>query len=332
MKKKSIFLITLLTLFTFVLSITTAYATSPWLEQNKGVKNKVQLQLTKKATEKTEAKMKDFKGKIIFCGQVVKFELTPQEKGGRILIPLRAIAAALKAEVSYETDGERQIITVVKDDKTVVIELDGSTNKAVIYVNGEELQDADFTPMLSKNRTFVPLRFLAEVFKLKVDYNGDVIIDEPEQKTIAYQWYDFVTESFSSEQRNVVGTWHQNKYVEDMDFAVITSQAKARAIDRPPLTIEDFDFERYFMLHAYLGEAPTGGYDLKITNIYQQEDTVWIKVRTISPAEDDLVTQVINYPSDTIRLKKSNLLQTGELTFIFVDQNSKVLKRVEAEI
>ncbi|MDO9535663.1 MAG: copper amine oxidase N-terminal domain-containing protein [Bacillota bacterium] len=111
--------------------------------------------------------------KIKLRGMPFVTELPPVLKGGRMLIPLRAISNGLKATVDWDAD-ERKI-TITKGDVEVIIYLGEMT----YYVNGEEMQ-FDVGPDLINNRTFVPLRFIAEALGAKVDYDdetGEVIID-----------------------------------------------------------------------------------------------------------------------------------------------------------
>ncbi|WP_227761825.1 stalk domain-containing protein [Zhaonella formicivorans] len=326
--KKGLFVAALVVFFTFS-STLLAFASQPFLTKTDTGKGKLKLPFTQKTTmQQFKAKKeKAFKGNIKVNGNVIKFDVSPLNKGGRILIPLRAVSASLGAQVGY--DAKTSTVTVSRDGKKVEIIL---VKQVIIKVDGKVYEDLDIPPEVLGNRTFVPLRFLAEVLGLKVDYrDGDVIIDE-EAKPVDFSWYDFEREEFSSREREVEGDWHRDKYFSDMDFAVIINKDKAEAIDRKPLPIPGFDYDDDLLLWAYLGEAPTGGYDIKITGIYQLKDKVWARVQTISPEKGQIVTQAITHPTDTVKIEKDDFHSTGRLTFIFVDQNDQVLKEVKATV
>ncbi len=107
----------------------------------------------------------------VYIGQsYVKAPIRPTRVNDRLLVPFRAIATALGATVEWRY-AEQQVV-MVKGDTTVVLTI----NSNVVLVNGKETTiDAaaqlvdDYTdPSIS--HTVVPLRFLAETFNMKVDW------------------------------------------------------------------------------------------------------------------------------------------------------------------
>lgn len=95
-----------------------------------------------------------------------KFDTPPVIKGGRTLVPVRAITEGFGADLVY--DKETQVVTITKGD--TVIELTLGSMTAV--VNGEEVQ-MDTKANVVNNRTYVPLRFVLETFKLSVEWDED---------------------------------------------------------------------------------------------------------------------------------------------------------------
>ena len=108
--------------------------------------------------------------KVFSNGVGIKFDVPPVIKEGRTLIPVRALTEALGATVNY--DAENQTVTVTKDGTTIVLTL----NQNVALVNGQEVT-LDAKAELNNSRTVVPLRFIAETFKLNVGYypEGEIV-------------------------------------------------------------------------------------------------------------------------------------------------------------
>ncbi|NJD01615.1 MAG: copper amine oxidase N-terminal domain-containing protein [Ruminiclostridium sp.] len=124
---------------------------------------------------------------VLVNGKLIKFDVPPVIKRGRTLIPVRAVSNALGATVAWDS-GTPDIVTITKDVSvtdtvystiTVVIHLD--TGK--FYKDGV-LMDLDVPAQLISNRTFVPIRFLAEIFGKKVDWDKDldgVVVDDDDE-------------------------------------------------------------------------------------------------------------------------------------------------------
>lgn len=100
-------------------------------------------------------------------------------KEGRFLIPVRAVSNGLGADVEW--DSQEQKVTITKGEIKIEIFLDS----LVYYVNGEEM-NFDVAAQLINNRTFVPLRFIAEALGEKVKYDdatGQVDIGDVDEET-----------------------------------------------------------------------------------------------------------------------------------------------------
>lgn len=95
-----------------------------------------------------------------------KFDTPPVIKGGRTLIPVRAITEGFGAEVSW--DEETKMVTITKDDIEIVLPLDDST----VYVNGEEVQ-LDTKSEVMNSRTYLPLRFIVETLGYKISWDEE---------------------------------------------------------------------------------------------------------------------------------------------------------------
>ncbi|MCX7747889.1 MAG: serine hydrolase [Clostridia bacterium] len=86
-------------------------------------------------------------------------------ENSRTLCPLRFITEELSAEVEWQKAS--QTVKILKDTDTILLKI-GET-KAL--VNGKEVL-FDTKAIVKNNRTYVPLRFVSEVFGERVDWDG----------------------------------------------------------------------------------------------------------------------------------------------------------------
>lgn len=103
----------------------------------------------------------------------------PEAQNNRIMVPLRAIAETLGADVEWIA--ERNEVILTRAGVTIALPIGGSVAK----VNGKEI--ALDAPCYAKNgRTLVPVRFVSEAFGQSVVWDGDARIAYiTEDKTVA---------------------------------------------------------------------------------------------------------------------------------------------------
>ncbi|HAU34020.1 copper amine oxidase N-terminal domain-containing protein [Lysinibacillus fusiformis] len=97
---------------------------------------------------------------------VVKTDTAPEVKNNRTMVPLRVISENLGAQVQWK---DSQII-LSTNQPTVILTLNSQT----VIKNGQAEQ-LNTTPYLKNNRTFVPIRFIAETFGSQVDYKQSTV-------------------------------------------------------------------------------------------------------------------------------------------------------------
>jgi uncharacterized protein YxeA len=147
-----------------------------------GAKSKTQTTKVKKNIQDTTSIKAESSNKhvsVLVKGKEVKFDVPPVLKYGRTLIPVRAITNALGADL--QLDSETGTITITKDDITIVITI----GSGVATINGKEVQMGAPADVMN-NRTFVPIRFIAEALKQKVEWDqdtGSVIVDDNSSTT-----------------------------------------------------------------------------------------------------------------------------------------------------
>lgn len=84
----------------------------------------------------------------------------------RTLVPIRFVSEAMGADVSW--NGNEQEVTIVKDKDTIVTHIFSS--KATL---NDVLYTFDVPAMIKEDRTFVPLRFIAELLNCDVDWDEE---------------------------------------------------------------------------------------------------------------------------------------------------------------
>lgn len=96
----------------------------------------------------------------------------PEKVNGRVMVPFRAIAEALGAEVDYNAGA----ITAKKDGQTLAFSLGGKQLTITDNSTGKVIKTTavDSAPYKKKGRTYVPVRFFAEAFGLTVQWDQDM--------------------------------------------------------------------------------------------------------------------------------------------------------------
>ena len=102
-------------------------------------------------------------------GNTIKFLVNPINENGRVLVPVREILESLGAKLSYDEKTKKVTATLGKD--TIVMTL-GSSNTTK---NGKALPKLDVPAKSINGRTMVPVRFIAESFGAKVDYDASTL-------------------------------------------------------------------------------------------------------------------------------------------------------------
>lgn len=104
------------------------------------------------------------------------FDEKPFIQGGRALVPVRAISASLKADVNWDSVTRTAVITKGENEITLYVD------KKEALVNGKTIA-LDIVPVIKNGRVFLPLRFVSEQLKAKVDWQQEgkiVIIEDPQ--------------------------------------------------------------------------------------------------------------------------------------------------------
>lgn len=114
---------------------------------------------------------------IFLNGEEVETDVAPVIKEGRVLVPVRAIVQGLGARVEWNEATDT--VTITKGGTVIKIKL-GSD---IVYVNGKACR-IDVPARSDNNRVVVPVRFIAERFNQKVEWDeetGSVIIEDEDE-------------------------------------------------------------------------------------------------------------------------------------------------------
>lgn len=87
----------------------------------------------------------------------------PFISNSRTLVPLRFIVEAIGGDVSW--DGDNRVVTVNSHGKELILPIDSKK----ITVNGKEIA-IDQAAIIKDDRTYVPIRFIAENLEMNVNY------------------------------------------------------------------------------------------------------------------------------------------------------------------
>ncbi|MBY0014669.1 copper amine oxidase N-terminal domain-containing protein [Paenibacillus typhae] len=101
--------------------------------------------------------------KLYVNGEESTTEVAPVLRAGNTLVPFKAIAEALQAEVIW--NAKERSVTMTREGTTVKLFID----KKTAYVNGQEVI-LQVTPAIVKGTTVVPARFVSEALKATVKW------------------------------------------------------------------------------------------------------------------------------------------------------------------
>lgn len=113
--------------------------------------------------------------KILWNGKIVKSDVSPVIKEGRVLVPLRAIAENFGLNVEW--DAENRLIKIEYEGIEFMEFKIGVNSVYHTYNYGYEggmkgIYFVDVAPVIVNNRTMVPLRIVADALGLNVEWDA----------------------------------------------------------------------------------------------------------------------------------------------------------------
>lgn len=104
--------------------------------------------------------------KLWINGNFVTSDVNPVIEDSRTLVPVRVITENLGYKVEWNSDTKE--VHVIQDDDNYFTFIIGKKG----YFAGDNFNDSDVAPKIINDRTFVPLRIIAEVTGNKVDWDS----------------------------------------------------------------------------------------------------------------------------------------------------------------
>lgn len=133
------------------------------------INNAVNAMEEEQISEKTVITMQIDNPKMTINGTETNIDdngTAPVIRDDRTLLPIRAFVEGIGGKVSW--DGDTKIATLEYGDTKIELVIDSP----VATLNGNE-RTLDTTPVIINDRTFLPIRFIAESFGYTVEWNGD---------------------------------------------------------------------------------------------------------------------------------------------------------------
>ena len=147
--------------------------------------------------------------KVMINGTYLDFDVQPIIQNNRTLVPLRAIFECFGATVNWDVGS--QTVSCLLEDKKISLVVNGKN----AYINAE-ICELDVPAMIIKDRTIVPLRFVAEALGAQVDWNS-------ENKTVMINYEKTVN---NSEPNDI-----KDKTIPDVDIMEDTEESVCHAQD-----------------------------------------------------------------------------------------------------
>ena len=102
-------------------------------------------------------------------GKIIKTDVSPFIDQNRTYVPIRFIGESLNYKVDW--DANKKLVTINNETNDIKMTI-GDIN---INVNGNIVKN-DVAPLIRNNRTFVPLRFVAETMNLNVNWEEQPVL------------------------------------------------------------------------------------------------------------------------------------------------------------
>ena len=162
---------------------------------------------------------------IEYNGKIIKSDVAPYIQNERTMVPIRFISETLGYKVTWDND--KREVGISGKDTEISLTIDSTKAK----VNGKELK-LDAPASIKKDRTFVPLRFVAENLNAEVKWdnkNFKVIINDNKEKASSIIDLSSDEDKYVKEISSLQG--ELNKSIKDLKLSFFDNAAKLSDAD-----------------------------------------------------------------------------------------------------
>lgn len=108
--------------------------------------------------------------KVMLENHLMSFDTKPEVRNDRTMIPVRALSEQMGYEVVFKANG--QTIELTKGDTNIKMQIGSRDISIENAVTGVKKQlEMDVMPFVKAERTYVPIRFFSEAFRMDVEWD-----------------------------------------------------------------------------------------------------------------------------------------------------------------
>ena len=228
--------------------------------------------------------------RIFIDGKQVTTDVAPRIVDDRTLVPISVIAQTLGATVDWNND-ERSV-TIRRAYKEIVLFIDNE----YATVNGESIK-LDVAPRIINDRTFLPVRFVAEQLAQKVGWDNDErIVTITDDMSFAYE--DSNIKEWMLGCGAILAAYNKNDpYCIGMNSRSVDNAASARrTLSRDWGCDDRIDLISTIYSMTDNGHAESFAYDAFLANSFSDEDFEYLL--SISSPTDVYMWRLVKALSD----------------------------------
>lgn len=111
------------------------------------------------------------------------------------------------------------------------------------------------------------------------------------------------------------GEWQESNYPEDSRFVLIDDK-NLDQFQEELRGVKGLRLDDQLAIYITLGERPSGGYGIQIKQVRKKDNKLLVVVKAVGPEPTDVVTQIITYPYDIVKLPLEELGKIKKVIFI----------------
>lgn len=227
--------------------------------------------------------------KVLLDGERIEFDVQPIIENDCTLVPIRAIAEKLGAEVEWKSPN----VFMIKEREIVILSI-GSKDMAIdTFSSGAQKVILDTPPIIVNDRTLIPLRAVSEAFDCDVQWDGKtntVTIMTKKNETSKLREYQILNGRLKMSERN---DWDVNEGFGGSDTWIElyknNSSIKMTARELGCMTVGDFTADVNNLGYEMIGEI-TSQNEIEFACVFDEIlDTVYRKKYLVKSNDNYLI-------------------------------------------